>query len=639
MASVKDLSSRIPKGKNTTQSTIELYNEKKFYYNEVYPGGELPWMDKPFDFINENPLYGKVNLNGDFLIPKYNLVDGVPKYERVVEVDTESAGVMAFDFVVEAFNDLKENIMSLVKAGLLSKEGPIAKLKAYKGFVDFASMNKLQKEIHYFMFVSQYLSKSSTANSGIKYKEMLENAHDFTAFFVSYLKTHAKTMPFTKSGVISSFYMSPLSTGLCLEIDEKPYDNDQKKHDFLKDPNFNVYRMAARRFGFMVDRNVPWRLVADVRSYKMREYMRLAYERKMLKERQDTILEKREKEIKDKFPELPTLGDLFEVKNGKWVKKPWPDVMLDEKKLEKFRQATENELIQAAYIVSLETKDHWINKELYGAKDPNIDENGIALCTGKNFKICLSRIFRFDKFFEVYYDVPYLDEVQEIKNIFYKFFLSYYVQNPTIKKKVICTDKNLRTKFIVKETNVTMISQKKYNEHYSRYFWLKIYFDIKLSENNIKLKKKEYDSHMQHILDLSTLNDKNKNNLFGYTTKNSGHTHKYFVDENGNGEATLLVHPTKPNIFHFHKIKDWMVEESQSNCYPECIEGLGLHAHNINNDFIHGLGYINKVIRKKMKGVAQIYGVKGQIKEGKLESMLTAFEQEGVGPSLFSGIY
>ena len=58
---LNELFAKTPKGKNSISSTAQLYDEKDFYYNNVYPDGDLPWIEKPFDFINENPLYGKVN--------------------------------------------------------------------------------------------------------------------------------------------------------------------------------------------------------------------------------------------------------------------------------------------------------------------------------------------------------------------------------------------------------------------------------------------------------------------------------------------------------------------------------------------------------------------------------------------------
>ena len=36
-----------------------------------------------------------------------------------------------------------------------------------------------------------------------------------------------------------------------------------------KDPNFEFYRNSAKNFGFFVDKNAPWRLVANLRSPKI----------------------------------------------------------------------------------------------------------------------------------------------------------------------------------------------------------------------------------------------------------------------------------------------------------------------------------------------------------------------------------
>ena len=42
---------------------------------------------------------------------------------------------------------------------------------------------------------------------------------------------------------------------------------------WIDDPNFTFYANAARMHGFMVDKNAPWRLVADIFSSSMQRYM------------------------------------------------------------------------------------------------------------------------------------------------------------------------------------------------------------------------------------------------------------------------------------------------------------------------------------------------------------------------------
>jgi len=338
-------------------------------------------------------------------------------------------------------------------------------------------------------------------------------------------------MPFTKSGIINAFYMAPMSTGLCLEIDDKPYDEDVNKHAFLKDPNFNVYRILARRFGFMVDRNVPWRLVADVQSFKMREYMRLAYERDSISERQTTIKEKAAKDIKELLDES------------------WDN------DVEGIKIQAAEDLQQVGAMVGIETHEFWEYAYMYAAKDPQTCSGTVPL------ERCSSRVLRFDKFFEVYYNVPYLDEVADIKKTFYEFFLSYYIQNPTVKKKILCSDsETTHAKFVVKEVDLELANENQYNNLYSDYYWLKIYFDIKLAENNIKLKPDMYNKHLKRVMDLSTLNIDNEK---------------------------------------------------------------------ANNDTFLALSYINKIVRKKMKGLEQIYGDEGSKKEQLVGQMLLGATQEG----------
>ena len=135
---------------------------------------------------------------------------------------------------------------------------------------------------------------------------------------------------------------------------------------------------------------------------------------------------------------------------------------------------------------------------------------------------------------------------------------------------------------------------------------------------------------MEKIIGLASLNTGKTNKLSGVTTKNSGHVHNYNIDVDGNGTAAFAVHPTKPNIKHKHEIKNWVVREAQSTCYPDCVEGVGAHTHKINNDFLYGLNYINKVVRKKIQGLAQIYGDQGKIKEQNIGEMLMAADQAGV---------
>jgi|18_taG_2_1085343.scaffolds.fasta_scaffold04383_2 hypothetical protein len=631
MASMDELFeiAKIPKGNNSMGSSNELYDEKKYYYEKVYPDGKLPWIDKPFDFINENPLYGKVNLNGDYIIPKSAHVDGELTYKRMTNLNDGAGQVLVFDFVAAAFKDLKANIKSLVRASWLSSGGPIADFVASKGVPDLGAISALQKKMHYFVFVSQFLSSGTP-----KHKEKISNISDFTNLFLTYLKGVASEIPFTKSGTISTYSTSPLATGLCVEIDTETYDNDEKKHKFLTDPNFNVYRIVARRFGFMIDRNVPWRLVADVKSLKMREYMRIAYEESIIQKRQNAIVEATEIAIKSEFPEWPTVEGIVD---GTYEGANLEKATASPSEIAERQEQLEKELNDVLVDVANETFAAGLTetKELYNAKSPEWDINGAAICTGETFKVCRSRVLKFDKFFEIYYDIPYLDEIEEIKKTVYTWYLSYYVQNPITKKRILCSNKpGIAPKFTTKEIKLKLLSEQEYDKLYNEFFWIKMYFDIKLAESNIKLKLFEYNKHLKKIMELATLNfidNTGKSKLKGTTTKNHDHTHKYFVDKYGNG--TVAMSSVGPQSqWHDHKIINWAIQPvGRTGTSLGVVAGPLDHTHSINSDLPFALAYINKIIRKKMKGLKQIY--RKEDKEQAIGELVLNASQNGMIPS------
>jgi len=58
----------------------------------------------------------------------------------------------------------------------------------------------------------------------------------------------------------------------------------------------------------------------------------------------------------------------------------------------------------------------------------------------------------------------------------------------------------------------------------------------------------------------------------GITTHNENHHHEYQVDANGNGWTMEYFVPADPRIRHKHEVKNWVVQNAQSNCWPNCEE-------------------------------------------------------------------
>ena len=100
--------------------------------------------------------------------------------------------------------------------------------------------------------------------------------------FDQYMKA-VKHMFFSKgkrfSLTRSAFLMSKRTTihnsGLAIEIEPAmDYSDDGSKAFIYHDsPNYDFYMQALRKFGFMSDKDYPGRIIADLGSPKMQEYM------------------------------------------------------------------------------------------------------------------------------------------------------------------------------------------------------------------------------------------------------------------------------------------------------------------------------------------------------------------------------
>tara|TARA_B100001250_G_scaffold54360_1_gene42169 strand:- start:205 stop:921 length:717 start_codon:yes stop_codon:yes gene_type:complete len=58
-----------------------------------------------------------------------------------------------------------------------------------------------------------------------------------------------------------------MSTGLAIEIADSDYINDDDKiNTFVKSPNWHFFVNTCDSYGFMVDLNIPWRIIVDLNA-------------------------------------------------------------------------------------------------------------------------------------------------------------------------------------------------------------------------------------------------------------------------------------------------------------------------------------------------------------------------------------
>lgn len=67
---------------------------------------------------------------------------------------------------------------------------------------------------------------------------------------------------------------NPSISGLIFELSQDSHDEDENKYrKYIMDPNFVSVCKLANAFGFYVDKNAPWRFIADLESPQMRKRM------------------------------------------------------------------------------------------------------------------------------------------------------------------------------------------------------------------------------------------------------------------------------------------------------------------------------------------------------------------------------
>ena len=100
---------------------------------------------------------------------------------------------------------------------------------------------------------------------------------DFQVFLKSwfgYLQTVAAFIPVTETNYLLTGVGNSFNSGLSIAIDMGPPENDEYKYDnWINDPNFDFYVKAAKKYGLIVNKNIPWILTADLFSDACLEYI------------------------------------------------------------------------------------------------------------------------------------------------------------------------------------------------------------------------------------------------------------------------------------------------------------------------------------------------------------------------------
>ena len=234
--------------------------------NRLYLKRLSPYMSHYPNLINfnigEKFLYGRVDRHY-VPIKTYTPVYFAP-FADAPALSRSQPVKEAFNFVVKAFSDMQAQFKKCAARGQISgNEKYLSNLKVYRAYENPAEL--------YYKYAASFdevLVKKLRAPH-IKILKF----EDFAREVKVLLYKGARTYPYTQAGFIKSSIAPILISGLALEISDLKYENDEAKlKHFIDTPNWEFYLQTCNNYGFMVDCNIPWRLIADLDSPIMRLY-------------------------------------------------------------------------------------------------------------------------------------------------------------------------------------------------------------------------------------------------------------------------------------------------------------------------------------------------------------------------------
>jgi hypothetical protein len=210
----------------------------------------------------EKFLYGRVDR---YYVP-IQVVRSANRKGLTAATEGNASSLTALAFVADAFNDLTLQFQKSLLAGKISAEETyLTAPKAYKAYED----PKLLYGKHLDSVIRGTREHFTKSNKHFK------DFDEFIPLFMNALRVVTKKYPYTYPGYIKHRLCPITVSGLAIEIAPLNFSNDEDKVNFfINSRNWHFYLNACRAYGFLVDRDAPWRLVADIGSSTMLTYAR-----------------------------------------------------------------------------------------------------------------------------------------------------------------------------------------------------------------------------------------------------------------------------------------------------------------------------------------------------------------------------
>lgn len=231
-----------PRGSNGL-SSYAAYYQRLLYREEIYPDVNY----RPLDLWYDKVYYGRIDRKQNTILPNSkNLKQLRP-------------GMFALDHVVDQFFAFQEKMRFALNSGVCLLDGnslitaPVAK-KAYVNPIP--SYNAYLNSI-FSTFTSRFQRDTN----------QITNFDTFASLMMDFLMEASHFVPITLTNYLLGDLGSIFNTGIVIALDvADPGDDNYKYENWVSDPNFDFYVTAAKKYGFIVEKNIPWLMVADLFS-------------------------------------------------------------------------------------------------------------------------------------------------------------------------------------------------------------------------------------------------------------------------------------------------------------------------------------------------------------------------------------
>jgi len=240
---------------SSDQPTGALWAARVYYqvqastiFNEIALGGPPNYID----MWRESTLYGKMSPEGFLVLPE----------ERFMNYALGANKAAALPWVYDGIMDLQAYLNRGIAHGRTALNEIFGGFEIVQGYE-----SPYRKYIEHAMRILTAFNKILGARTKKIITSFPEYAQEFAAFL------ERGDTPFTFASYYSSHRASAFSTGLVMSFGNINANNDFYKNRYFEDPEFGKYVQAAANFGFRIDLNAPWRVVADLKSAPMAKYM------------------------------------------------------------------------------------------------------------------------------------------------------------------------------------------------------------------------------------------------------------------------------------------------------------------------------------------------------------------------------